>query len=319
MNITLKQIRAFATVARERSFTRASERLHVTQSTLTSSIKILETEIGTRLFDRSTRFVVLTAQGMSFLPVAERLLRDLHESLEDLRMTTDRQRGSATIAAAASFINYVIAPAVARMASAYPGISVRLSEQTTEGVARMVLAGEADFGVTTLFQPMPTLDTSLLLTDVYGAVYYKQHGLHAEAEPLTWSRLAGHTMVGLHRSNGIRALIDLHPKIAARYKNPTYEVGSMSSLYPLLALGFGYATLPALAAKPLVADGLSFKPLIQPVLRRRLYVVKKKGRTLSPSATALLETVTDSLARIELDANIEVIFTASEMQAFCKA
>jgi LysR family carnitine catabolism transcriptional activator len=318
MNVTLKQIRAFATVARERSFTRASERLNLTQSTLTSSIKILEAEIGMRLFDRSTRSVVLTTQGTSFLPVAERLLRDLHDSLEDLRMTADRQRGSVTVAAAPSFINYVLAPAVAWMASIYPGISVRLAEETTEGVTRMILTGEADFGVTTLFRPAPTLDTSLLLTDVYGAVYCTGHGLDAEAEPLSWSRLREHTMIALQGANGIRALVDLHPKIAAQYKSPAYEVGSMSSLQSLLALGFCYATLPALAARPLVADGLRYKPLMKPVLRRHLYVVKKKGRTLSPSAMALLETMTDSLGRIEGDANFKVLFTRREMQAFCK-
>ncbi len=52
MNITIKQLRAFAAVAREGSFTRAAAKLHVTQSTLTASIKILESEIGCRLFDR---------------------------------------------------------------------------------------------------------------------------------------------------------------------------------------------------------------------------------------------------------------------------
>ena len=318
MNITLKQLRAFTVVARERSFTRASERLHVTQSTLTSSVKILEAEIGMRLLDRSTRSVVLTQQGSSFLPVAERLLRDLNESLDELRLTANRQRGSVIIAAAASFINYVLAPAVAQTVSTYPGINVRLSEETTESVARLVVSGEADFGVTTLFQKTPALDTALLLTDDYGAVYSKSHDLVDAKSPLAWSQLAAHTMVGLHRANGIRALIDMHSKIASQYKNPAYEVGSMSSLQPLLAQGFGYAALPALAAKPLIADGLCFKPLIKPTLRRRLYVVKKKGRTLSPAATALVESMTDALARIEPDKNIEVLFTTTEMQNFLK-
>jgi LysR family carnitine catabolism transcriptional activator len=317
MNITLKQLRAFAGVARERSFTRASERLHVTQSTLTSAIKVLEAEVGIRLLDRSTRSVVLTEQGASFLPVAERLLRDLQESLDELRMTANRQRGSVVIAAAASFINYVLAPAVSRTALIYPGINVRLSEETTEGVARMVLSGEADFGVTTLFQDVPALNVALLLTDVYGAVYAKSHVLKAEAEPLSWRKFGNHTLVGLHRSNGIRALIDLHPKIPSRFKNPAYEVGSMSSLHSLLAQGFGYAALPALAAKPLVADGLCFKSLVQPTLRRRLYIVKKKGRSLSPSGVALVDAMTASLGRIEPDPNIEVLFTQREMQKFC--
>ncbi|OWT80255.1 MULTISPECIES: LysR family transcriptional regulator [unclassified Achromobacter] len=316
-NITLKQLRAFAAVAREGSFTRASEKLHVTQSTLTTSVKILEDEIGMRLFDRSTRAVTLTLQGERFLPAAERMLRDLSESLDELRLAATRQRGSAVVAAAASFINYVMSPAVIHLAERYPGITVRMREETTEGVCRQVLSGEADFGVTTLFQPVPSLDTALILRDAYGAVFREGHDLMATAEPIPWSRLSAHTMVALHPSNGIRALVDLHPKIPARHKHPDYEVGSMSSLFPLLARGLGFAALPALAAQPLVAGGLRFKPLAKPVLRRSLYVVKKRGRGLSPSATALLEAMTEAVQRIERHPQMEVVFNEEKMRAFC--
>ncbi|MVW71109.1 LysR family transcriptional regulator [Bordetella sp. 15P40C-2] len=315
-NITLKQLRAFTAVAREGSFTRASEKLHVTQSTLTTSIKILESEIGVRLFDRSTRAVLLTAQGTQFLPAAERMLRDLTESLEELRLTVTRQRGSAVVAAAASFINYVMSPAVMEMASRYPGISVRMREETTEGVCRLVLGGDADFGVTTLFQTVPELDSTLILTDDYGAVYHSGHALAQEDSPMPWSRLASHTMVALHPSNGIRALVDLHPRIATRYKKPAYEVGSMSTLLPLLQRGLGYAALPALAAAPLVTAGLKFKPLRQPVLRRNLYIVKKRGRALSPSAYAMLEAMTRAVQRIDVHAQVDVAFNEARMREF---
>ena len=96
-NITLKQIRAFIAVAAEGSFTKAADSLHVTQSTLTSSIKVLEDEIGLQMFDRSTRSVMLTRQGISFLPTAQRLLRDLEDALDDLRMVAERDRGSVTV------------------------------------------------------------------------------------------------------------------------------------------------------------------------------------------------------------------------------
>lgn len=315
-NITLKQLRAFTAVAREGSFTRAAQKLHVTQSTLTTSIKILEGEIGLRLFDRSTRSVLLTAQGERFLPAAERMLRDLSESLDELRLVATRQRGSTIVAAAASFINYVMSPAVVDLAATYPGITVRMREETTEGVCSLVLSGEVDFGVTTLFEPMPMLDTALVLSDAYGVVYKKGQGLETEAAPLPWSRLAPYTMVGLQPSNGIRALVDLHPRIAARYKKPGYEVGSMSSLLPLLDRGLGYAALPALAAQPLVAAGLSFTPLVQPVLRRKLFIVKKRGRVLSPSATALLEAMLRALQGMEPPPQVTLMLDEGKMRAF---
>lgn len=315
-NITLKQLRAFATVARERSFTRASEKLHVTQSTLTTSIKILENEVGLRLFDRSTRSVVLTAQGAQLLPAAERMLRDLNESLEELRLTATRQRGSTVVAAAASFINYVMSPAVLKLAENHPGITVRMCEETTEGVCRLILSGEADFGVTTLFQPVPSLEVALILTDTYGAVYKHDYALANVTSPMPWSRLTPHTMVALHSSNGIRALVDMHPNIAAHFKKPAYEVGSMSSLLPLIDRGLGYATLPALAAQPLVAAGLRFTPLTHPVLRRKLYVVKKRGRALSPSALALLETMTSAVQEMESHPQVTVNLNKAEILSF---
>lgn len=318
-NITLKQLRAFAAVASEGSFTRASEKLHVTQSTLTTSIKTLENEIGLCLFDRSTRAVVLSAQGAQLLPAAERLLRDLTESLEELRLTATRQRGSTIVAAAASFINYVMSPAVIQMAVEYPGIAVRMREETTEGVCRLVLSGEADFGVTTLFQPVSSLDTAVILSDAYGAVYNNDSPLANEASPLPWSRLASHTMVALHPSNGIRALVDIHPRIPTRYKKPAYEVGSMSSLFPLLDRGLGYAALPALAAQPLVSAGLQFTPLVQPVLRRKLYVVKKRGRMLSPAALALLEAMTRAVQQMEKHPQVTVMFNEKQMNAFTRS
>lgn len=316
MNVTIKQLRAFVTVAHELSFTRASEKLYVTQSALTSSLKAFEAEIGVRLLDRSTRSIALTAEGRSFLPVADRLLRELHESLDQLRMSANRQRGSVIVAATPSFINYVLAPAVAQTASNYPGINVRLIEANTKEVNRLILTEEADFGITTLFEEAPALDKMLLLVDNYGAVFSKSHSLHLENEPLPWITLVRHTLIGLERSNGIRMLVDLHPGVPPKCKIPAYEVGSMSSLQSLLTQGFGFATLPALAAMPLVAEGLCFKCLERPNLRRQLFVVKKKSRSLSTSAQALLESMTDSLEQLESDLNIKVLFSKGKILEF---
>lgn len=307
MNITIKQLRAFAAVAKESSFTRAATRLHVTQSTLTAAIKMLESEIGCRLFDRSTREVVLTAQGRQFLPTADRLLRELSEALENLQDTANRQRGFVVVAAAASFIDYVLSPAVVQMAKLYPGIRVRLCEETTAGACRRVLSGEADFAVNTLFQDVEGLDTSMVLTDVYGAVFGPDHPLNESSAPLKWSALDPHTVVKLDRANGIQMLIDMHPKLMRPHQEPAYEVGSMPSLFPLLVRGLGYAALPAMAAQPLIHAGLKFRPLQQPVLRRNLYFIQKHGRDLSPAAQALRQSMQEAMHRLEHSPHIQLV------------
>jgi len=317
VNITLKQIRAFIAVAAEGSFTKAADSLHVTQSTLTSSIKVLEDEIGLQLLDRSTRSVIPTRQGEIFLPTAQRILRDLEEALDDLRMVAERERGSVSVCAAGSFITYVLTPALMDLARHYPGIHTRFTEGTTQSVAQQVLSGEADFGVTTLFEPIPELDATLLLTDAYGAVYGAEHPLNEEQSSLTWKKLSQHTMVRLSKANGIRILLDSEPKIAGLFKNTVYEVSGVAALQALLRRGFGFSALPALAARSLVVEGLRFSILARPGIRRKLYVVKKKGRSLSPAAVALFRAMIEALEDMSPDEAIDVTFTQPEIRAFC--
>src|SRR5690606_8707923 len=132
------------------------------------------------------------------------LLRELFEALDNLQDTANRQRGFVVVAAAASFIDYVLSPAVVEMAKRYPGIRVRLCEENTAGACRRVLSGEADFAVNTLFQEVEGLDTSMVLSDVYGAVFGADHPLNESDAPLRWSALAAHTVVKLDRANGIQ-------------------------------------------------------------------------------------------------------------------
>ena len=81
MNITLKQIRAFVTVAQAGSFTAAANRLHLTQSAVSVLISELEQQFGLRLFDRTTRLVQLNDAGRDFFPAAEKMLMDLSNAI----------------------------------------------------------------------------------------------------------------------------------------------------------------------------------------------------------------------------------------------
>src|SRR6185369_8249516 len=77
MNITTRQLKAFVLTARHQSFSRAAEELFITQSGMSVLVRELETQLGFRLFERTTRKVMLTDPGAMFLPVAERSLREL--------------------------------------------------------------------------------------------------------------------------------------------------------------------------------------------------------------------------------------------------
>src|SRR5258707_4649003 len=98
MNINLHQLRIFVAVARLGNFTRAAERLHLSQPSLSLHIRQLEADLGVRLFDRSTRSVALTSAGADFLPGAERLLEDFEATVGAVADLAARRRGRVAVA-----------------------------------------------------------------------------------------------------------------------------------------------------------------------------------------------------------------------------
>ena len=288
-NVTLRQLRAFVLIAKERSFTRAASRLHVSPSALTITIRELEAEIGMRLFDRSTRTVEPTPQALGFQPVAERLLEELGRALDDLRSYAERKKGFVTVAGASSVITFVIAPAIAALAKAHPGISVRLIEDHTEGLAKRVLSGEVDFGITTLLRPIDGIDARLLLRDRFGVMFPAEHPFASQRGPVSLSALSGVPLIALGTGAGIRDLVDQHPALTSVLPRPAYEASSVHTLQTLVSQNVGVALVPALTARSAAHSGVGFRSLNRPSIFRGLFFVSARSRTLWPAAAALAE------------------------------
>jgi LysR family carnitine catabolism transcriptional activator len=311
-NVTFKQLRAFVVLAREQSFVRAAERLHVTPPTLTTSIKTLEDALELKLFDRSTRSVVLTAQAQSFLPVAERLLEDLDRALKDLHNKVSLHTGSVVVTGATSFLSYVLSPAVARLALAHPGVRVRLNEAATEAARRGVLDGEADFGITTLHEPDPSLHAIRLASDRFGVLCRRDHPLAAGDEPITFPELAPHRFVGLSRINGVQVILEADRRLPESARRPAYEVSDIPLLAPLIEQAVGVSLLPAMAARSIMRRTLVFRPLAS-VVQRHIYFITQRGRSLSPAAHALVELTLEELRRVPSDALVSVSRTSANL------
>src|SRR6185295_1838768 len=98
MNASVRQLRAFLSLAELRSFTRAAARSHLSQPAFSALIRALEDAMGARLFERTTRSVELTVEGRLFLDSAQRLVRDFDQSVLDLRDHAARRRGRVAMA-----------------------------------------------------------------------------------------------------------------------------------------------------------------------------------------------------------------------------
>jgi len=265
---------------------------------MTSAINNLEAEIGVRLFDRTTRFVELTAQGKLFLPTAHRLLEELTTSIDNLRAASDRENGLVVVAANTAFINTVVIPAVKILSKTHPGIRVRLLESSGEALLRRIATGEADFGVSPLWQPTESLKARLLLKDILGVLCRKDHPLARQRDFVTWAELNGHRIILPPRSLGVRQFMDHDARVSKVLPAPSYEVFGVSATMSLVASGVGIAVLPGMAIGPSLQTDLTFKPLKEPRKLREIHYVRSERRALTPAAELVSDLMLQEIRKL---------------------
>lgn len=299
-NVTMKQLRAFATVARERSFTRAASKLNLSQSALTIAVKQLEAEVELKLFDRTTRSVHLTYSGEMFLPKVERMMRDLARSLDDLGAVAGREKGLVHAAAAASFICCVLAPTVSKLHRRYHGIHVKLLNMP-DNLVKRVSEEEIDFGVTNISSIPDDLESFHLLSDVFGVVFPATHWLAHQTGPLCWSELEGESFVVMPEGTMTHEIIESEAEVAHLLGRPSCEASSIFAIAALIRADMGIAVVPAQAALAITREGLFYRPLRNPSLQRSLSLIKRRGRSLSPAAVEVLGYMMDELEALDSD------------------
>ncbi|HMT51059.1 LysR family transcriptional regulator [Dietzia sp. UBA5065] len=139
------QIRAFLAVAEELHFRRAAERLHMSQPPLTRTIQALERELGTTLFDRSTRAVELTPSGAALIGPAREVLRALRRAEEATRSAARGETGRVRLAFAGVSSYELVAELARRVRSDRPGIELALASQTyAQPALRLLMSGDVD-------------------------------------------------------------------------------------------------------------------------------------------------------------------------------
>jgi len=301
-SIGIRHLHAFIEVARCGSFTRAAQHLHLTQSALTATIKQLELDAGLSLFDRTTRRVVLSAEGERFMPVAERLASDFNAALDDLRARAELQQGRVSLAGSPSVVMRLLPSALTQFRALYPAIQIGIRDESAGSLEQRVLNNEVDFAIAGNHSQQPELEYSPLLRDRYGLVVPRDHAL-ACARTLSWQQLPADDLLLLSEDTGIRAQLTRFSQsgqIPISLERVQIEVSNPAGMAALISQGLGITLLPALAADTHSFADLSFVPLSNPLLEREICIITRKGRALSPAAAALLHTIRTLLSDMPL-------------------
>ncbi|HCW45947.1 LysR family transcriptional regulator [Mixta calida] len=289
MNYTLRQLRVFVAVAQHGSFSQAGQAIGLSQSAVSHSIKELETEMGIRLLDRTTREVLLTDAGQQLATRLERLLEELNTTLLDARSFGQQRSGTVRVAASQTISAHLMPQCLAASQLNYPEIKVMLRDRPQQWVVQSVRNAEVDFGIvvgplaTDEFESQPILDEPFLLL-------CRQDDPLAQAEAIRWQRLSGRTMVLQDYASGSRVLIDEALRQQRVEAEIVQEIGHPTTLYPMVEAGIGISILPALALPLPAGRPLTVRRLL-PEINRTLMLIRRKNRSLTPAAEAIWQEV----------------------------
>ena len=282
----IHQLRYFCAVAKTGSFTRAAQREHLAQPSLSQQVKKLEDELGTRLFDRLGRTVRLTSFGEAFLPRAEAILQQLADAKQEIEEMSGAERGKLVVGSIPTVAPYFLPGCLASFNRKFSQIRVTVVEEfTTDLLSRLEAGG---------------IDLALLALPVLGGHFVSQEVLRERLYLVlpTEHRLAKQPIIRLKQVERDPFLLlkeghcfrenTLSACGRARVEpNVVFESGQFTTILAMVAAGTGVSVVPEMAVEE--RQGCRFVPLADEGAYRRVGVVQLKRHFRSRAHQAFLK------------------------------
>lgn len=259
----LRQLRYFVAVAEELSFSRAAERLNVSQPPLSMQIKALENELGAVLFNRTRRKVEITHAGTLLLDSARKALGELRRAADVVALSAKGNAGLIRLGFTGSVPMLDIFPRLMRtFRDRYPEIGIELRHMSTGQQLQAILAGELDIGILRppyYFQANPGLIIHRIWRDELAIFLPANHLLASMPGPIDLGRLGGQAFVSVTPDIGCGMYdhfmtLCSEAGFAPKVVQHAHELGSVLGL---VAAGIGIAILPECYARIGISDVIS--------------------------------------------------------------
>ena len=291
------QLKTLIHVAELGSLSKAADRLHIAQPALSRQIRNLEQELGTYLFERHGRGMVVTDIGREVIAHASRIL----EELESIRATTaggrSSYRGSVTIGTTPTVAEIVTVPLVRKVRDDHPHLVVRFSSAFSGYLLDWLQRGELDMAFSYDPQPLHTLRIQPVLMENLMLVGPPDAGLRLDS-PVRFTDIGEQHVVVPSQRHGLRSIVEACARQADVKLLCNVEADSFGAMIDLVKNGFGLTFLPLAPIYAQVQNGtLTAAPLIDPEPMRKLVLVYPADRRVSPAA----KFVGDSFVEITAD------------------
>ncbi len=275
---TLRQFRHLTALASHRHFGRAAAACHVTQSTLSASIKELEGILGVALVDRTKRRVVLTPAGEDTVRRAQRILDQSEELARAARSAGKPLAGTIRMGVIPTIGPFLLPRALGRLRARYPDLALYLREDLTERLIERLLAGELDLVLLALPYDTGTVETVPLFEDRFAFCCPADHPL-AGAKRVRSAQLAGENLLLLQDGHCLRQHALAACGLRQTLKIDPFAATSLLTLVQMVDNGLGTTLLPELAIEAGLLRGTRLRtvPLDDDSAAREIGLAWRKG------------------------------------------
>jgi DNA-binding transcriptional LysR family regulator len=290
--VDLRQIEVFARVVELRSFSRAAEALHLTQSTVSEHVRLLEEEVGARLFDRLGRETLPTRAGELLFGYAQRMLALRVEAVQGLQQFLGQIAGTLTVGASSIPGEYVLPPLIGAFREKFPRVSIALQIADTRGIVEAVLEGRVELGMVGARPDQRTLNAVELMPDELVVVVPPRHPWVGRKE-VTVEDLKAEPLIVREPGSGSRDAVEKALEAAGLGLDGLQviaEMGSTSAIKQAVKAGMGVSLMSRRAVDDESRSGLLGSVRIKDLpVTRHFYVVTHASRSRSPLCQAFLD------------------------------
>ena len=275
MNFSFRQLKAFLAVARYGSFTKAAEHLHITQAGLSAMIRELEEQAACRLFERTTRVVSLTVAGQRLLPVAERSVYDLSQTMGDLSAYATASADRLKLGVTPLMAAYVLPETLRRLRKRVPGARVEIVDVDRALIQQGVENGELDAGLGAFFSRVSGIRRSAIFPATVALAVPDGTARHVRSA--RWRDLDRESLIALSPDNAFQKMVDKHLGPSSGAASLPQMVTHLETALALVGAGLGHAVVPSFASVAAKRWRVRFLP-IEPVVDLDYYCITRSGR-----------------------------------------
>lgn len=291
----LRQLEVFSGVYELRSFSRTASALRLTQSTVSEHVRLLEEELGTRLFDRLSRETVPTRAGELLYGYARQMLMLRSQARQAVDDFLGQVTGTLLVGASTIPGEYVLPAVIGRFRERHPRVAITLQISDTRGIVQSVLDGQVDAGVVGADPANRGLETRALMPDELVLVVPPGHRWSGRSET-TLDELKTEPLIVREAGSGSRQALERALEATGRSLGEMQviaEMGSTGAIKQAVKAGVGVSVMSSRAAEDECRHGLlACVKLKDLAVTRHFYVIAHASRSRSPLCRAFLDFLT---------------------------